>query len=437
MQKGKTSRPARASVKPKSELLYQRGDYKLWSVPGRNHEIRIYNPATKQNDRTLTGTKDLEEAKKKLDKLYLGEGCCPRCGQSMVKTEAEGGDLIVNIIRDYLVAHGDEQISNQAIEDRLEHIKTYIAEKYGATPVRVGNVNEQWIESFRKWMKVKGYRAGKDQFRKAYKNGTVENSVIQLKAAIRKMGYTPLFNPKATTAVNGKVDWRADIPLMAAMFRYCLYPDASTEKMRVRLIGQRVNLLSYLRLAVATWGRPEAILEASLAPERKQWVSEAKVFRLQPQDGSREQNKKYRAEVPVGPWVAAWLDSLPAGPILTRELSKSTWARMMNKLKPGLPEREGGMKCIRRAMAKHGKKALGRTNWIQGKFMGGWEQPNSIADGYAGDDLFTLHDEEMMGRALEVTEQIIAEIEALCPGAFNIAQRIYSASGTNIVSMVA
>jgi hypothetical protein len=48
---------------------------------------------------------------------------------------------------------------------------------------------------------------------------------------------------------------------------------------------------------------------------------------------------------------------------------------MMNKLKPGLPEREGGMKCIRPApwQISTARKPLAATNWIQGKFMGGWE----------------------------------------------------------------
>jgi hypothetical protein len=388
------SKGAKAGGLAKSEMVYNRGEYFLWSMPDRGYQIRVYNPLTKQNDR-ITGGRDLEAAKKKLDKLYLGDGICPHCGQTQAKDE-EGADLVANIIADYLAAHGEDQISGGSIADRLAHVKRYIGDK----PVRVGNVTEAWIKGFRHWLATEPFYVGKGDNRRAKlrKPSTVEGPVIQLAAAIRFARKTPLFRAKQPHKVAGKVDFRADIPLLAAMFRYAL---AGGER--------RINLLYYLRLAVATWGRPEAVCEADLTPSAKQWVSDARLFRLNP--AHREQNNKYRPEVPVGELVGAWLDSLPKKPIMPTGLSKATWARMMKQLKPDMAEGEGGMKLIRRSMATLGRKRLGEANWRQGEMMGGWVKA-STADTYA------VADPANLGLVLSVTNDIIAEIEALVPGAF-------------------
>lgn len=421
-----SGRTARRSVKPKSELLYTRGEYRLYSVPGRSHEIRVYNPVSKQNDRTLTGTTNLEDAKRKLDKLYLGDGLCPHCGQGVSKDEDGDSDSIVRLIDDYLAAHGEDQISSPSIGARLVHVKRYIGDK----PVRVGNVTEAWITAFRKWMLTEPFYVGNGATRRAKfrKASTVEGSVLQLSAAIRYFKKTPLFTAKQVRKLSEPVDLRADIPLLASLFRYCLYPESKSEIEAARIRRSRLNLLYYLRLSVATWGRPEAVLEADLTPSAKQWVSAGRVFRLNP--AHRQQNTKYRATVPVPEIVGQWLDSLPKQPILPSVLSKATWRRMMLKLQPDAAEGEAGMKLIRRSMATLGRKRLGEANWIQGKMMMGHVQPD-VSDVYA------VADPANLGLALKVTNEIIAEIEALCPGAFNNAQRIYSASSTNVVTLAA
>jgi hypothetical protein len=405
-------------AKPKPKHILTLGNYSLWAMPARNHEIRFWNPAAKVMEYKTAGTRDDAEAIKKLEKLYHGDGFCAHCGQAVAKDSDADADMVVNIIDAYLAGPASTKPSSASIKDRLAHVKRYI----GTKSVRVGHVNEDWISAFRAWLKAEPYYRGKDAAPRHRGDSTVEGAVIQLKAAIRHAGKTANFKPKQPGGLVRKVIFRPDVPLMAAMFRYALAGGA-----------RRLNLLYYLRLSVATWGRPQAVLEADLTPSAQQWVSEAKVFRLNPE--GRTQNHKYRAEVPVGPLVAAWLDTLPPKPIMASMLTNTTWAAMMAEIKPGLPDYAGGMKCIRRGMAAMCKRKLGRTNWIQGKFMGGWEQPNSIADGYAGDDLDVLHEEDMMGKALAATNEIIDEIEALVPGAFSAQPCNYPATSENIVAL--
>jgi hypothetical protein len=103
------------------------------------------------------------------------------------------------------------------------------------------------------------------------------NSVIQqTKGAIRKNGLSrSLFQSEGPrTAVNGKVDWRADIPLIGGHVPLLVrpYPTPATEQDAGfgLIVGQRVNLLSYLRLAVATGGRARRpFLKPAPCPERQ------------------------------------------------------------------------------------------------------------------------------------------------------------------------
>jgi len=79
----------------------------------------------------------------------------------------------------------------------------------------------------------------------------------------------------------------------------------------------------------------------------------------------------------------------------------------------GLPATPGdaGEKLIRRSMATLGRRRLGEANWTQGKIMMGHVKA-SISDIYA------VLDPANLGLVLDVTEQIIDEIEALAPGAY-------------------
>ena len=146
----------------------------------------------------------------------------------------------------------------------------------------------------------------------------------------------------------------------AAMFAYCLYPDSPTPKMRERHIRERENLLRYLRAAVATWARPDAIMDISTDPKRRQWISGARVLNLNP-DG-RRQTRKYRPSIPIAHQFAPHLDATQ-GYYITVGSIKSAWEAMANHL--DLPkEGESGTKLIRRSVSHLARKIIGEEHWV-------------------------------------------------------------------------
>jgi hypothetical protein len=268
--------------------------------------------------------------------------------------------------------------------------------------LRCDAIDERWIAKFRTWLGKQPVRGSKRERSPA----TIENSVLQLQAAIRWAKQIPAFKPIPLTEVTKSPSYRADIPLLAAMFRYAMKP-------------RRQNLLAFLRLSVATWGRPDAIMDASTL--RGQWNSQARVFNLNPV--GRRQTKKRRAIVPVPECIGEWLDTIK-GPVVSQELSKATWRRMQASL--GIPfDGEGGMKLVRRSMMTLARKRLGEEHWIQGRMMAG-HVPMTVSDIYA------LPDPANLGRALAVTKAIIDEIDQLAPGSF---YRNFTANGGNVVSI--
>lgn len=389
--------------------LYQRGDYKLFPREGRNLEIVCYDSERRRERITSAGTTDVEAGKIALDKLYLQS-----TGGEYVPPVNRQSPLVTSVIADYQLAHGDERTSADAIRHRLAHVVAYIATLKDKA-VRCDAIDERWIGKFRLWLGKQPIRGTKRQRSPA----TIENSVLQLAAAIRWARQIPAFDVIPLTEVTRSPDYRADIPMLAAMFRYCLEPKARTDKERRRIIGARANLLAFLRLSVATWGRPDAVMDASTATERGQWNSQARVLNLNPV--GRRQTKKRRAMVPVPERVGEWLDTI-SGPVVPRELSKATWRRMQTEL--GVPfDGQGGMKLIRRSMMTLARKRLGEEHWVQGRMMAG-HVPMTVSDIYA------LPDPANLGRALAVTQGIIDEIDQLAPGAFYFK---VTASAGNVV----
>lgn len=158
---------------------------------------------------------------------------------------------------------------------------------------------------------------------------------------------------------------------------------------------------------IISWGRPDAIMDASTEVRRGQWHSAARAFALNPV--GRRQTRKYRATVPVPECVAWWLDET-SGPLVPDDLSKSTWKRM--ELVLGLPgDGQSGRRLTRRSIATLARKRMGEENWIQGRIMLGHVQPTTS-------DIYAVNDPAHLRRALAVTTELISEIEHLAPGAF-------------------
>jgi hypothetical protein len=386
--------------------IYQRGELRLYPRSGRNHEIVWYEG--KRERCRSAGTTEDGAAKLALDNLYVerhgGVPCCPTCKRPLDQRGEAVGVLIANYLETKPV--GD------AVHPRLAHILDFIAEKEREEDPAAA-IDEPWVQDFRTWMQ------GRTDRQRA--PGTIENSVIQLAAALRHGGVVPAFRPIPTVEINRSPQYRASIETMAAMFRYCLEPRARTPKEEARRRRERDNLLRFLRASVATWARPDAALDISTKPERRQWFSEARVLALNP-DG-RRQTRKRRATVPVARQFVPHLDEC-AGPYITVETVRSAWESMAVELK--LPVAgESGMKLIRRSVMTIARRRLGEEHWIQGRMMAGHVKVTVS-------DLYALLDPANLGRALAVTEAIIDEIEALAPGAF---YRDFTAEGGNVASI--
>jgi hypothetical protein len=378
--------------------LYQRGEYRLYPREGRNLEIVRYDAERGRERSVSAGTKDVEAGKIALDKLYLRA-----TGGEYVPPSNMVSPLVASILADYQLAHGDDAASSDAIRHRLAHVLNYIGTLKDKA-VRCDEIDERWIAKFRTWLAKQPIAGTKRQRSPA----TIENSVLQLAAAIRWARQVPAFNVIPLAQVTRSPSYRADIPMLAAMFRYAMQP-------------RRQNLLAFLRLSVATWARPDAVMDASTAPERGQWNSQARALNLNPV--GRRQTKKRRALVPVPECIGEWLDSIK-GPIVPQELSKATWRRMQAEL--GIPfDGQGGMKLIRRSVSTLARPIIGERDWVQGETFLGHRRASTS-------DIYALPDPAHLGIALAATKAIIDEIDKLAPGAF---YRNFAATDGNVVPL--
>lgn len=388
--------------------LYQRGPFKLYPRPGRNHEIVWYDEASQRERSVSAGSSDVAKGRIALDRRYLkdhGAHYCPTCGQ---KTNGEAAPLLLKAITDYMIRSEDQAGYVRSTKSRLANVIAYVA---ATNPdVTVPAVNEAWVAAFRKWLLAKPVttRAGtKDR-----SLGGVEGCVLQLAAVINSLPDTKAqFKAKSVKAVAKSPVYRATVDVLAEMFRFCLYPTPKpkqrwSDKVAEVTIAGRVNLLRYLRAAVATWSRPDAIYDLKA---KGQWHKEAGVLDLNAP--GRHQTKKFRPVVPVARQFAPWLDeAMDRDNYLPVSTIHHGWDAMRRHL--GLPgDAEAGQKLVRRSMATIGRKRLGEANWAQGRMMLGHVKADTS-------DIYALPDPANLGEVLAVTESIIDDIEMRVPGAF-------------------
>jgi len=248
---------------------------------------------------------------------------------------------------------------------------------------------------------------------------TTEASVRTLAAAInlackeKKTLFQASFKVHAPREVSITPTYRSSIEELAAMFRYCLFPASPpghiwSAKMVERQKLYRHSLLRFLQISVATWCRPDAAHDFSTIQERGQWMSSARIVRLNPH--GRLQTKKYRPSVPVVEKVGVLIDQTESFFVPVQSVRKAFEA-MLKEL--GLPrQRETGLKLIRRSIAQIARKHIGEERWRQGEIMLGHVRTSSS-------DLYALFDPANLGIALKVTGEIIDAIEVLAPGAFS------------------
>ena len=112
---------------------------------------------------------------------------------------------------------------------------------------------------------------------------------------------------------------------------------------------------------MATWCRPDAAHDFSTAPDRRQWISNARVAQLNPK--GRPQTRKYRPAVPVVERMAVMLDREPAGPYVPVGSVRKAMEAMLDDIK--LP----GRVAIARAMIEHwfGGEIVSKSELQQGQ----------------------------------------------------------------------
>jgi len=408
-----------ATKRPKP--VYQRGDFKLYPRAGRHFEIVWYDAERKRERSATAGTSDVGAARAALDRRYLeatkGEAFCPTCGQP----RQSGGVLLMTAIADYItMSSGKPSIG--AIRPRLNHVLSY-AIATDQTGIRCDQIDEQWIARFRAWLLSQPIVAPSG-VKRDRSLSTVENSVLQLAAAINATGPVKAqFKAAQPKEVNRTPTFRADIPLLVKMFRYCLYPEgARSEKEFDRRKRERQHLLSFLRISVATMARPDAAHDVSTDAKRRQWQSNARVLDLNP--AGRRQTRKYRAIVPLARQVAPILDAID-GALIPTESVENSWATMATALNlPG--EGQSGMKLIRRSIAHIARSRLPEEAWGEVTLFLGHDRFDDTSD------LYAPFSPTYLRRALTVIEAVIDEIEAGCPGAF---YRTVTADSDNVVCL--
>lgn len=386
--------------------LYQRGQFRLYPRPGRNHEIVWYDPAARRERTASAGAAEIEAASAALDALYLEEtrgiDACPHCHRPY---EQSRGRLVTEAIE--LARH--DAAGRSAIDARLDHVTNYIA-TLDSPAVYCADVDERWIKGFRAWAIAQPIVTPKGR-EKRRSISTIENSVLQLASAIRGAGETPLFKPIPMKEVNRSPKYRATVEKLAAMLRYAMEPKK-----------RRGNLLAYLRAAIVTLARPDAVLDISTAPDRGQWLAEAGVLDLNPK--GRRQTRKRRATVPVAR-QAVWIFAECDGFLVPVASIKSAWNAMAAELKlPG--DGESGTKLVRRSMAKLLRDRLPVTQWPEIEMFLGHRIFDETSDIYAP------FDPNYLGHAKAEIEALIDELEMLAPGAF---YRDLTAEGGNVASI--
>jgi len=407
-------------MQQQDQELYARGKYRLaydrksdGSLRSPFLQIVWYDATARRNRSRSTGTEDVQQAESELDALYLkrerGAAVCGSCGQPL---RAGARHLITDAIADYLIAR-EARSSIGSLRPRLAHVTAFLSDT-DRLAAACEDADEDWIDSFRTWAAEQPIVAPGGA-KRARTPGTIEASVRQLAAVInyaygRKDTLFPAaFTAKAPDEVSRTPGYRADIKTLAAMFRYCVEPvspDGRTTVTRMR--SDRDQLLRFLRISVATWARPDAAHDVSTDRKRDQWHSNARALNLN-QKG-RAQTKKHRPIVPIGSRMAAILDANGQGFYVSVGSVRKAFFAMQGEL--DLPaDRESGMKLIRRSMAHLARQRLGERDWVEGQIMLGHKKVTTS-------DTYAPFDTGYLGRALEVTDAIIEEIEKLCPGAF-------------------
>ncbi len=300
--------------------VYQRGGYWIDLDRGAggkpnspNWYIYHYDSTTGHQRRTSTRTTDVRIACDKLDEHFLAT-------HKPTNTDQDNY-AVPTALADYWQEHGSKQASSEAIKARLKLFTRFLdVEVAGGRlrdPILPDNIDESVLKRFRSWSVSDPIIARKKDTHGNWIDGqsrtrtasTAEESIIVVKAALnhayakRRIRYVPPLKHKTRDQVTPTRSYRLSIDAIGELLDFTMRGSGKYAAHAERLIPLR----RYLIGAICTLGRPDAILDMSVAGKRGQWMQDARCFALNPE--GRLQTNKVRPVIPIVGVLDAWLSA--------------------------------------------------------------------------------------------------------------------------------
>ena len=259
--------------RPRARPLFELGGQWISEEPGRAGLYRFWNDAsTGRTRRASLGTADLGAAKIALAEIVI---------QGAPKT---ADSLLSVVLEKYFI----EKTDFQRTKDMARHAGGMLLRQWGEL-VRISGITQERQKQFVKWaIEEQGYAIS-----------YVERILVVLSAALN---HSKLTIDLVVTEGAILAKW----PEISPKPPRAIYEP--TDEELARLLGAAIpeDLRRWLLNAMATGGRPEAVLELVPA-QRKQDLG---LLDLNP--AGRRQNKKYRPVVRELPTQGEWLDKWSA-----------------------------------------------------------------------------------------------------------------------------
>lgn len=420
--------------------LYRRGKYWLGWDRKKDGSLRSpfltvfwYDPDAGRVRSRSTRTAEEDEAILELDDLYRADAgeapaFCYACGQPIAQAEAY---LLTDAIADYRAEHGDQQVSADSIEARLNHVLDFLDSEtarsdegqFGIETSCAAACTKAFAAAFRAWSRAQPVtwknKAGEITVSRPRAPATTEESVVQVIAALNhavdadppRSDKRPTYKPIPRKQVSRPRRTRITVATIAEMVAYAAEPNK-----------QRGSLHAFIVGTLCTIARPDAVVDINVTPERQQWWPGSPTIDLNPH--GRAQTKKFRPVLPVLPLLEQWLGAelaryrkLPGeerigGGWLVNYFGKPlkdvdrAWSTMLVNLK--LPTgREWKSYLLRHSLATIARNR-GAEKWDLEGYMG-HRSPSQT-------EVYAIGEFRSVERALQ---SILDEIESLVPGALH------------------
>lgn len=398
-------RGAATDAQSKNNAIYSRGDYWLGTRSvSENFYVFRYDIEGRRTRYWTTHTSDVTEAMKKLDEHWLAStdqspAYCDKCGQKIADGSAYS---VIQAIADYKLEHGSKMVSYEAIRSRLNHVVRFVLERNTEDLPCSAATSDQFAKAFRAWLMPQPViwtnLAGEITTQHVRTRSSVEESVHQLRAALNfavKRGRSdakPVFATSGRSVVSKPIKTRASLDQLGEMVAYAAEPNK-----------RREGLYRFIVASICTVGRPDAIFDMNVSPERFQYDADEKFFDLNPH--GREQTKKYRPTLPILSPLQALIDTASDDGWVVHYYGRqvdnvrSAWRAMVADL--GYPGgREWGAYILRRSMSKLLRES-GALAWDVQGYMG--HRTAGTTEIYTHGSLFPT--------ATEKLESIVANID--------------------------